>query len=119
MPKGSMWDSAEFPNFSSSVEYDFKETDSGYLISIVPNHEWLDSGDRVCHITIDPSINESIITGIEDTRNVNVAPDNNYSSSTALIVGRTPYSNQQEYWKSYIKCKNLPNLSRGEIVTKS
>ena len=115
MPKGSMWDSSENSSFSSDVKYEFKQTDEGYIISVIPNQEWLNSSERIYPITIDPSITKTVSTGVMDMQCSSVNSNLNYKHEQHLSA---EYSSvYTDRWVSYIKCMNLPGLSHGEIIT--
>lgn len=113
MPKGSMWDSAD--SFSSEVSYEIENIDGEYIISIIPDRQWLESSDRVYPITIDPSIEKTVPSGIVDSACCSIRPNNNYKDMNHIGVGG--FASVNETWNSYIKCNNLPIFSHGEIIT--
>lgn len=113
MPKSSMWDSGG--NYSNDVDYKFTETNAGYVISVIPNFDWINSKDRLFPIFIDPSLTVEVKEGIKSCEIGTPYTDTNLGTSHNLGVGFMEW--QSSHWKSYIKCKALPNLMHGEIVT--
>ena len=119
MPKGVMWDAND--SASNEVEYEFTPINGGYIISIVPNRDWIDDDSRVYPIiidpsimTADPSIPEELRTGITTTQCSSSNPTTSYASHAHITVGALSPADQ---WLGYVKLNSLPNFSHGEIIT--
>lgn len=119
MPKGVMWDAND--SASNEVEYEFTPINGGYIISIVPNRDWIDDDSRVYPIIIDPSITtadpsipEELRTGITTTQCSSSNPTTNYASHAHITVGALSPADQ---WLGYVKLNSLPNFSHGEMIT--
>ncbi len=114
MPKGSMWDAND--TYSSEIDYEINSISDGYIISIIPNRDWLEIDECVYPITIDPSIVKTITSGVTDIQCSSLQSDTNYKTGNHISVGCLGEANK---WHGCIKCENLPKLSHGEIITKS
>lgn len=112
MPKGCMWDSNNA--FSGDVNYEISKITGGYIISVIPNKNWLDDSSRVYPITVDPSITSNINTGITNTQISSCSPNETFLDSSHMSVGTVNVSDQ---WVGYIKSNNFPIFSHGEIIT--
>lgn len=114
MTKGNMWDSNK--SYSSEIDYEIAPISGGYILSIIPNRDWLESDERVYPIILDPSIKELANESIIDTQCSNLHSDTNYKDSSNLSVGCL---SEGDKWNTYIKCQKLPHFSHGEIITQS
>lgn len=117
MPKGCMWDANDA--FSGDVNYEISKITGGYIISVIPNRDWIDDNSRSYPITIDPSITTSsdIDASSFECAYVVTDPSNpnlNYSNHKHIPVGTTDYN-----YISFLKYTKLPEFSHGEIVTGS
>ncbi len=117
MPKGCMWDANDA--FSGDVNYEISKITGGYIISVIPNRDWIDDNSRSYPITIDPSITTSsdIDASSFECAYVVTDPSNpnlNYSNHKYIPVGTTDYN-----YISFLKYTKLPEFSHGEIVTGS
>ena len=113
MPKGAMWDSNNA--ISTDVEYEFTPISNGYIISVLPNRDWLESGDRLYPVTLNPPITTTLSSGIETTSASNGTQNTNWSHSNVIGVGA--YAVGSNVYKGYVKCNVLPTFGRGEIIT--
>ena len=117
MPKGCMWDANDA--FSGDVNYEISKITGGYIISVIPNRDWIDDNSRSYPITIDPSITTSsdIDASPFECAYVVTDPSNpnlNYNNHKYIPVGTTDYN-----YISFLKYTKLPKFSHGEIVTGS
>ena len=112
MPKGSMWDSGK--GFSNDVDYEFSKTENGYIVSVIPNKEWINSEDRLYPIMIDPSIQTELEnSSYEYAHTDQNSPDIVYCNYNHLPVG---YAYNSHY-ATLFKYNQLPAFSHGEIIT--
>ncbi|MGN1043673.1 MAG: RHS repeat-associated core domain-containing protein [Acutalibacteraceae bacterium] len=114
MPKGCMWDASD--NFSDNVEYELNQISEGYIISVIPNKEWINDNARIYPITIDPSIKKDVASGINDTHISSPYPNTSYYGNSYISVGALNNSSQRI---GYIKSDNFPIFSHGEMITKA
>lgn len=117
MPKGCMWDSNDA--FSGDVNYEISKITGGYIISVIPNRDWIDDNSRSYPITIDPSITTSSDIDASSFEYAYVVtdpsnPNLNYNNHKHIPVGTTDYN-----YISFLKYTKLPEFSHGEIVTGS
>ena len=118
MPKGVMWDAND--STSSDVEYEFTSISGGYIISIVPNRDWIDDVSRAYPITIDPtittnqSVSSTLQTGIVTTQCSSSHSTTSYAGYVNITVGALSSADQ---WIGYVKLNDLPKFSHGEMIT--
>lgn len=86
IPPMYMFDSGDATSYCYDIKYELNDTESGYLLTIIPDGEWLFDENRVYPITIDPTITISK-SNISDTTIYSGLPNNNYGSTGYLVVG--------------------------------
>lgn len=95
---------------SSDINIKLEENDKGYLLTLTPDNNWLNSADRVYPVTIDPPVSTSLDrTAISDAHVTGTLPTSNFYNSYILKTGNAPH-------RSYIKF-NLPALTSADLVT--
>lgn len=117
MPKGCMWDSNDA--YSSDVNYEISGISGGYIISIIPNRDWLDDNSRVYPIMIDPSITTSSVIDTSSFEYVYAVTDPSNPSNNCNNQGHVPVGTTDYNYVSFFKYTKLPKFSHGEIVTGS
>ena len=110
IPAPFMTDNAN--SFSLDIDIEFTDNGNGeYVLTYLPDSQWLKSDDRVYPIVIDPIIGLEGNSWIEDTTVMFDNPDDNYSNDPALAVSNgLYYENDSEEllnaggtYESYIK----------------
>ncbi|MCL2312410.1 MAG: DNRLRE domain-containing protein, partial [Firmicutes bacterium] len=121
--RGLMYDNSG--NFSDAIKYEVSKAESGYIISIIPDKEWMESQERSYPIVIDPPINsqpshkdiEDAYTNSYYSKNPKKNRRNkSFWGSWFLPVGRAKHD---QIFETYLKFKGLPQLSKGEMIVKS
>jgi len=99
---------------SKDIEVGLTQTKTGYLLSLKPNKEWLDSSDRVYPIKIDPTVTTKLDSAsIQDTYVASSQPDTNYYTSTLLKTGYQATTGKVRTYMQFI----LPILTSADMVT--
>ncbi|MDV3426779.1 MAG: DNRLRE domain-containing protein, partial [Bacillota bacterium] len=97
-----------------NVVQKLEKQESGYLLTIELDKEWLNDSKRVYPVTLDPSVETS--SYVQDISDAHVSlgyPNSNYYQSTILKTG---YGSSSLTNRSYIKF-TLPALKTGDMVT--
>lgn len=95
------------------VTVSLEESENGYILTYVPNHEWLSDENTVYPITIDPTVtvlgNDSSGQNIEDTyvSSSSLKKKKNYSAADELIIK----NDSTKSWACY-NFVNLPTLPK-------
>ncbi len=88
-------------NISYEVYYRLNEDEYGFIVTVVANTEWINDSDRVFPITIDPTIQKSIVF---DTYINSSSPATNYGSSSELWISSERIS--------FLRC-SMPTIPAG------
>jgi YD repeat-containing protein len=105
MPAPFMFDSDGTE--SHDIEVAFSKEEKGYILTIIPDNEWLNNAERKYPVTIDPIIEG--ISPINDSYVSSGAPNNNYGSSNIMYVE----SGSRLAYLSF----DMPNLESSDMVT--
>ena len=99
--------------FSRDIEVNIKETTTGYILSLMPNQEWLNSSERIFPIKIDPTIGTTLDrSSIYDSFVSELQPTTNYYNAHILETG---YGSVTGKTRSYMKF-TLPQLTSSDMV---
>ncbi|MBZ9686140.1 DNRLRE domain-containing protein [Clostridium estertheticum] len=99
---------------SKDIEIGLTQTKAGYILSLKPNKEWLDSSERVYPIKIDPTVTTNLgITSIHDTFVSSSQPTTNYYNNQYLETG---YGSITGKTRTYMQF-DLPVLTSADMVT--
>lgn len=108
IPAPVMWDAAGC--VSNSVYITLENHGNGkYTLTVIADRDWINDGERVFPITVDPPIYADPDYPVVDTSISSVNRATSYSSLTYLSVSDTMHS----YWK----LNKLPSLPRGYYIT--
>ncbi len=99
IPAPFMFDASS--ELSYDVYYRLDEGKDGFTITVVANPEWANAEDRVFPITIDPTIQKSIVF---DTYINSSSPTTNYGSSSELWISSSKIS--------FLRC-TMPTIPTG------
>ena len=109
-----MYDNKE--ELSKDIEVILEQKGNDYILTLLPNKEWLDSEKRVYPVIIDPTVGTSKDSNsIKDSYVAAGVPANNYGGVEFLQVGKGSVSGTN---RSYISF-NLPNIGSTNIITKA
>lgn len=88
IPPAYMFDSSENPEYNYDIETSIEKYKNGYLLTLIPDSNWIKDANRVYPIMIDPTVG----TGGDPIKNSTYvyegAPDTTYSNSY-IKVGET------------------------------
>ncbi|GLC29653.1 carbohydrate binding domain-containing protein [Clostridium omnivorum] len=99
---------------SGSIKLNLVKDPAGYVLSVIPDKEWLNDKERKYPVTIDPPVITPVGSNqIKDTVVSDKYPDTNYYTNQLL---RTGYSSSYGNNITYIKF-NLPNIKSSDVVT--
>lgn len=92
------------------------KSETGYVLTLIPNAQWLSSPERVYPVNIDPPVDtkEFASNSISDTYVYSGSPNTNYSSATTMKVGKQGTYNNRAYIKF-----TLPELTEADMITNS
>lgn len=103
IPAPYMFDSADFPENNYDIKVDIQEYEKGYLLTFIPDSDWIQSSERVYPVMVVPDIQTKVInTGMDFSYISEQAPTFNYSNNY-LRVGN---QNNSAY-QSFVKINNL------------
>ncbi len=94
IPPAFMFDSSENPEYNFEIETELAKYKNGYLLTLTPDYEWLNSTDRVYPIMIDPEV--TLNSGFTGAYIDKQYPNNNYSNSFLKVGGSTSQSTNKE-----------------------
>jgi RHS repeat-associated protein len=99
---------------SKDIQINIQQSQTGYVLTITPNNQWINSSDRFYPIVIDPSIRTSLdATKIYDAHVTNKYPTTNYLTSTTI---RTGLGSTTGLNRTYIAFE-LPTMNAGDLIT--
>ncbi|KOA20845.1 tRNA nuclease WapA precursor [Clostridium homopropionicum DSM 5847] len=99
---------------SKYIEILLEQKDDNYILSLLPNKEWLDSKDRVYPVIIDPTVQTPLnINSIHDSYVAEGVPNSNYGGVEFLQVGQGSTTNRNRAFISF----DLPTIQSTSIVT--
>ena len=109
IPAPYMFDSADIPENNYDIKVNVQEYEKGYLLTFIPDSDWIQSSERIYPVMISPDIQTRVINaGIDYSYISEQAPSFNYSNNY-LRVGNQNNSGYQ----SFVKVNNLfANSSR-------
>lgn len=101
--------------FSDDINMNLIEEDGKYILTIIPNKEWLESEERVYPVTIDPTINTS--TYREDLKDTYIFQgDTNYPNRYNAHILRVGSNNRVNYPTRTLIKFTLPKLNAADQV---
>ncbi|MGY0374216.1 polymorphic toxin type 8 domain-containing protein [Clostridium sp. JNZ J1-5] len=99
---------------SKDIEVTLEEKGNNYVLNILPNKEWLDSGDRAYPIVIDPTVETSQnINSIHDSYVAEGVPNSNYGGVEFLQVGNGSITSRNRSFISF----DLPAIKPTSVIT--
>ncbi len=99
-------------NENTNIDISLKSNVNGYVLSLTPDKDWVNSSDRVFPVTIDPSIETSLdVNSIHDTF-VSSNDSSNKWINQYLRTGQTPSIGTT---RTYMKF-DLPSLTSSDMV---
>ena len=103
--------------YSEEIEFNVEKYNDGYLLTLVPDEEFLDAKDTKYPVRIDPTVNiGGTSANTLDTYVMQKYPNYNYYTTPEL---RTGYTTSTGTTRSYINfSQSLPNLS-GKLLVKA
>ncbi|SHI03413.1 DNRLRE domain-containing protein [Clostridium grantii] len=99
---------------STDIEIKLEETKKGYELIITPSNEWLNSGDRVYPIYVDPTLTTSL--DVNDIMDAHVSQNyagTNYQVSSILKTG---YGSSSGINRSYMSFELPTTLSSADMI---
>lgn len=108
MPAPYMFDSND--EYSYDIETTLESKKGKYILTYKPNYEWLKSKDRAYPVTIDPTV--TINSGIQDSYTFSGEGYCDYYTGyeQQLKVGTTAWIYQGDFWQTYLKFTDLPQI---------
>ena len=99
---------------STDIEVGFTQTKTGYILSLKPNKQWLDSSERSYPIKVDPTLTTDLgISSIQDTYVSSSQPGAIYYTNTILKTGYNAATGNTRTYMKFI----LPTLTSTDMVT--
>lgn len=103
-----MYDSSENTEYSYDIETRLSEYEEGYLLTLIPDNDWINSEERVYPIMIDPEVTlDSEITGVYVDQK---SPDKTFKTSFLKMGGDIYDNNRKEIFLSFPD--NFNNFSK-------
>lgn len=94
-----MYDSSENSEYSYDIETRLSEYEEGYLLTLIPDNDWINSEERVYPIMIDPEVTlDSEITGVYVDQK---SPDKTFKTSFLKMGGDIYDNNRKEIFLSF------------------
>lgn len=94
-----MYDSSENTEYSYDIETKLSEYEEGYLLTLIPDNDWINSEERVYPIMIDPEVTlDSEITGVYVDQK---SPDKTFKTSFLKMGGDIYDNNRKEIFLSF------------------
>lgn len=90
-------------------------TDDTYLLSVIPNKEYLDSAERIYPVIIDPTVTWTGSSRIQDAYVCKGSPGTNYYSSGVTVIS-AGYSSKQGLYRTYMKFPGIKEDLSGKYV---
>ncbi|MBO4261711.1 MAG: RHS repeat protein [Clostridia bacterium] len=104
--------------YSDAVEYSLETANDGYILTITPSKEWLESDERVFPVVLDPTlITDSPTHGdVSDGYVKSAQPNFNSNYYYLMHVGNDSTDPQMYVLRSYIKINNLPEIPKASRI---
>ncbi len=108
MPAPHMFDSND--EYSYDIATTLENKKGKYILTYKPSYEWLKSKDRAYPVTIDPTV--TINSGIQDSYTFSGEGygDSYTGYEQQLKVGTTAWIAPNDYWQTYLKFTDLPQI---------
>ncbi|MBE6760817.1 MAG: DNRLRE domain-containing protein [Ruminococcaceae bacterium] len=108
MPAPHMFDSND--EYSYDIVTTLENKKGKYILTYKPSYEWLKSKDRAYPVTIDPTV--TINSGIQDSYTFSGEGygDSYTGYEQQLKVGTTAWIAPNDYWQTYLKFTDLPQI---------
>lgn len=115
IPAAYMYDAKD--NFSDNIDISLdKITDSEYMLTYIPNMQWLLDKSIEYPVIIDPDvITDSNSESISSTYISSLQKSTNYRNSTSLYIQGSP-DGTGTYRASYFKINSLPEIPDGVMI---
>ena len=111
IPPAFMFDSSTNTEYNYDIETNIKKCMDGYLLTLIPNSEWINDSNRVYPIMIDPTVETVYNTTVSTLSEAD--PGNHITGSLAKIGGST--GNRYE---ALVACSNIfSNYSSSTVIT--
>ncbi len=116
IPHAYMYDAKG--NVSDNVTYTFEQTESGLILTVIPDRDWLEDEDRTFPVVIDPTIiTDSPTHGdVSDAYIREALPDFNSNYYYLMHAGNASNDNQMHKLRSFLRINNLPVLPKASRV---
>ncbi len=110
IPHAFMEDSAG--NLSTDIKYVLEKAEDGYVLTIEPNRDWLDSSERAYPVTIDPTFyrDNPSTSAFKDAYVKEGNPSYNSGYDSLLHVGNDANNSSWLKERIYLKVNTLPAL---------
>lgn len=111
IPPAFMFDSSTNTEYNYDIETNIKKCMDGYLLTLIPNSEWINDSNRVYPIMIDPTVETVYNTTVSTLSEAD--PGNYITGSLAKLGGST--GNRYE---ALVACSNIfSNYSSSTVIT--
>ena len=116
IPHAFMADSAGA--LSDAVSYVLIENEEGFILSIIPDREWLEDEKRVYPVIIDPTLHEDSpsTSVLKDAYVRQGYPTYNSGYDSLLHVGNNATDSGMLKLRTYIQFRNLPTLPQASRI---
>ncbi|QGU96846.1 DNRLRE domain-containing protein [Clostridium bovifaecis] len=99
---------------SKDIKVTLDKIENEYILTILPNKEWLDNENRAYPVIIDPTVKTSQnINSIHDSYVAAGVPNNNYGGVEFLQVGKADTTGTNRAYISF----DLPKIESSNIIT--
>lgn len=99
---------------TKDIQVSIQQDEKGYVLTITPNNEWINSSERAYPVVIDPSVSTSLDKSkIYDAHVSQNYPTTNYKDSVMLKTGKGASSGINRSYISFV----LPGMSTGDLIT--
>lgn len=105
---------------SEAVEYSVAEVESGAILTVIADEEWINDEDREFPVIIDPSLNMTVYTssyGPDQSMYITYVeesvPNGNHAGNQSIYIG---YSYEDLEMRGYVYVDKLPVLPVGSVV---
>ncbi|MBQ3088563.1 MAG: Ig-like domain-containing protein [Clostridia bacterium] len=108
MPAPHMFDAND--EYSYDIKTTLKNKGGKYVLTYKPSYEWLKSKERSYPVTIDPTV--TVNSGIQDSYTFSGEGygDSYTGYEQQLKVGTTAWIAPGDYWQTYLKFTDLPQI---------
>jgi len=108
MPAPHMFDSNDV--YSYDIETTLQNKNGKYILTYKPDYEWLKSKERAYPVTLDPTV--TVNSGIQDSYTFSGEGygDSYTGYEQQLKVGTTAWIAPNDYWQTYLKFTDLPQI---------